>query len=304
MSSALLIANPAASQFTGGLHRSAMRTLARSHDIRAIWPQSAEHSRIAARDAARSGVGLVIAMGGDGIVHHVAQGLADTEGVLGIIPAGTTNVVGRLVGVPHRPKDAIRMLADDHGTIEAPTVEVHGDGPDDGWTARAVFSLGVGPDALVVAAAETEPYRKYRFGSIHYARTAVGTVWRDLRKQKPDLTVSTHTTRRGIGAMVQFHSAYTYFGRVPLRLDSQDPAPMSVLTIERLPLRRAPAILRRAASGSLDRVKGLHLDRGVDSFTIEADVAVQVQMDGEHYGTVRRLTALSRPASLRIAVPR
>ncbi|MDX1448247.1 MAG: diacylglycerol kinase family protein, partial [Acidimicrobiia bacterium] len=86
MSSALLIANPAASQFTGGLHRMAMRTLARSHDIRPIWPQSAEHSRIVARDAVRSGVELVIAMGGDGIVHHVAQGVVDTDGVLGIIP--------------------------------------------------------------------------------------------------------------------------------------------------------------------------------------------------------------------------
>jgi diacylglycerol kinase family enzyme len=303
VTTALLIANPAASQFTGGLHRAAMRTLARQHDVHAIWPQSAEHSRIAARDAVRSGVELVIAMGGDGIVHHVAQGLVDTPGTLGIIPSGTTNVVARLLGIPKSPKDATRLLADGYDTMSAPTVEVSATTPERQWSARAIFSLGIGPDAMVVAVAETEPYRKYRFGSIHYARTALGVVWRDLRSRKPDMTISTPTERAGIGAMVQIHRAYTYFGRVPLRLDREPPDPLSVLTIERLPIRRAPSILRRAASGSLERVRGLAVDRGVTEFSVDADDTVEVQMDGEHYGPVSHLTAWARPASLRIAVP-
>lgn len=303
MTSALLIANPAASQFTGGLHRAAMRALGRSHDVRAIWPQSPEHSRIAARDAARDGVELVVAMGGDGIVHHVAQGLVDTESVLGIIPAGTTNVVARLLGVPGRPKEAARMLAEDYRVVRAPTVEVAGTGPDGSWTARAIFSLGFGPDAVVVAAAETEPFRKYRFGSVHYARTTLGTVWRDLRKRRPDVTVRTSSSeRRGIGALVQFHRCYTYFGRLPLRIDSLPPDPLSVLTIERLPIRRAPAILRHAVAGTLGEVRGMHLDRGVETLSAEADELVEVQMDGEHYGRAASLHVTARPASLSVAV--
>ena len=303
MTTALLIANPAASQFTGGLHRSAMRTLSRHHDVRAIWPQSAEHSRIAARDAVRSGVELVIAMGGDGIVHHIAQGLVDTPGVLGIIPSGTTNVVARLVGIPKSPKDATRLLAEGYDTISAPTVEVSATTPEREWSARAIFSLGIGPDAMIVAVAETEPYRKYRFGSVHYARTALGVVWRDLRNRKPDMTIRTPTERAGIGAMVQIHQAYTYFGRLPLRIDKEPPAPLSVLTVERLPIRRASSILRHAATGSLDRVRGLAVDRGVAEFSVDADDTVEVQLDGEHYGPVSHLTAWARPASLRIAVP-
>lgn len=281
-----------------------MRALAKTHDVRAIWPQSAEHSRIAARDAARSGVELVIAMGGDGIVHHAAQGLVDTEAVLGIIPAGTTNVVARLLGIPHRPKEAGRMLAEGYGVVTSPTVEVGGSGPDGTWNARAIFSLGFGPDAVVVSAAETEPYRKYRFGSIHYARTTLGTVWRDLRRRKPDITIRiAGAERRGIGALVQFHHCYTYFGRLPLRIDPEPPDPLSVLTIERLPIRRAPSILRKAVAGSLGTVRGMHLDRAVTSIEVTADAVVEVQMDGEHYGRVTTLTATARPASLRVAVP-
>lgn len=281
-----------------------MRALSNEHDVTAIWPQSAEHSRIAARDAVRAGMDLVIAMGGDGIVHHVAQGLIDTEGTLGIIPSGTTNVLARLLGIPHRAKDATRLLAEGYDTVRAPTVHVTATGQDEEWTAHAIFSLGVGPDALVVAAAETEPFRKYRFGSVHYARTALGVVWRDVRRRKPDLTISTPTARAGIGAMVQFHPTYTYFGRIPLRLDGDPPDPMSVLTIEKLPIRRVGAIARRAANGSLEEVKGLFLDRRVTEFTVSAEHPTDLQMDGEHYGAVSGLRAYAKPATLRVAVPR
>jgi diacylglycerol kinase family enzyme len=280
-----------------------MRTLGKHHEIAAIWPQSAEHSQIAARDAAQEGIDLVIAMGGDGIVHHVAQGLVGTRTLLGIVPVGTTNVVARVMGIPSRPKDATKMLADGYSIATAPTVEVTGSNPDGAWTAHAIFAFGFGPDAVIVTAAEAEPFRKYRFGSVHYARSALTTVWSDLRRRKPEVTVNTPTTRRGIGAMVQFHDVYTYFGRVPLRLDADAPDPMSVLTIERLPMRRAGTILRRAMGGSLERVKGMYLDRRVESLTAEADDLVEVQMDGEHYGAVATLSAQARPDSLRIAVP-
>jgi diacylglycerol kinase family enzyme len=41
-----------------------------------------------------------IAAGGDGTVHHLAQSLVNTEGILGIIPAGTLNHLARDLGLP------------------------------------------------------------------------------------------------------------------------------------------------------------------------------------------------------------
>lgn len=303
MTSALLIANPSASQFTGGLHRRTMQVLARRFDTTPVWPQSPDHSREVARDAAERGVDLVVAMGGDGIVHHVAQGLVGTDSVLGIIPSGTTNVLARLLGVPQKAAAAAKMLGDGHDVVSSPTVEVAASGPSGEWTAHALFSLGIGPDATVVAAAETEPYRKYRFGGLHYANTAVRVIWNDVRKRRPSLTVTTSEAHEGIGAMVQFLPRYTYFGRVPLRLDDETPDPMSVLTIQRLPLRRIPWVLGRAVGGSIGDVHGFHLDRGVEHFTVEAEDPAEVQMDGEHYGLVSTMSATARPASLQIAVP-
>lgn len=51
-------------------------------------------------DAAKRGVEVVIAVGGDGTVHEVANGLVGTDTALGVIPTGTTNVWALQMGIP------------------------------------------------------------------------------------------------------------------------------------------------------------------------------------------------------------
>lgn len=53
-----------------------------------------------AYDAARRGMKVVIAAGGDGTVHEVANGLVGTDTSLGVIPTGTTNVWALQMGIP------------------------------------------------------------------------------------------------------------------------------------------------------------------------------------------------------------
>lgn len=306
MDRAVLIANPGASQFTGGLHRTAVRELRRRFAVDPIWPHDADDARRLAADAAREGVAVVVAMGGDGIVHHVAQGLTDTGTSLGIVPAGTTNVLARLLDIPSRPQTAIRVLSREPvETVRTSVVEVALE--IDGATVRrdAVFSVGAGIDAEVVAAAEREPYRKYRFGSVHYARTALGVVWRDVRTRRPDVTVAagSHLTT-GLGFLAQFRDVYTYFGRVPLRLSPAPPNPMHVLVPESIRMRRIPAILRGAIGGrGLDAVAGFTVWPDVGRIRFTAETPVLVQADGELIGRTTEGTLVHRPDVLRVVVP-
>ena len=53
----------------------------------------------AAAVAVASGAERVIAVGGDGVVHHVAQALAETDVVLGIVAHGTGNDFARALGL-------------------------------------------------------------------------------------------------------------------------------------------------------------------------------------------------------------
>ena len=292
MTDAILIANPAASQFTGALHRTIMTVLGRHHTVAALWPQSGSEARTMAAEATQRGAQLVVAVGGDGIVHQVAQSLVGTQTALGIIPAGTTNVLARILNIPSKPAAAAKLLGrSEQPPVRCPVVKITADTPGGPMRCWGLFSVGVGPDAAIVLKAEQEPYRKYRFGSIHYARTAIGTVWSDIRRRPPTATVTVGgSVRPAIGMMVQFQPVYTYFGRVPLRLAPGIPDPMSVLTIEALPLRRAGRVLRAAVgSAGLGDVKGLHVTPAVDAVEISSPAPLEFQADGELLGSATRV---------------
>lgn len=67
-----------------------------------------------ARNAARRGVRLVVAAGGDGTIHEVGNGLLDADHprdvALGIIPLGTGNDLARSLGVPLEADQALELL--------------------------------------------------------------------------------------------------------------------------------------------------------------------------------------------------
>jgi YegS/Rv2252/BmrU family lipid kinase len=53
-----------------------------------------------ARQAAAEGFEVAVAVGGDGTINEVCNGLAGTETALGVLPAGTANVYAADVGIP------------------------------------------------------------------------------------------------------------------------------------------------------------------------------------------------------------
>jgi diacylglycerol kinase (ATP) len=61
--------------------------------------------------AARSGAWAVVAVGGDGTLNQVAQGLAGTRCRLGLVPAGTGNGYARALGLPLDPRGACMVIA-------------------------------------------------------------------------------------------------------------------------------------------------------------------------------------------------
>lgn len=115
-----------------------------------------------AREAADSGIGLVLVGGGDGTVNEVVNGLAGRPRppVIGVLPLGTANVLARELGLPLSPGAAAAALAKGHAR------DVHL-GLVNGR--RFVMMAGVGFDAQVVAA--VRPEAKQRFGRLAYAAT-------------------------------------------------------------------------------------------------------------------------------------
>ena len=305
MPSALLIANPAARGFTSARHRSAVAQLRRAFEVAAAWPSDPEEGRRAALEAAAGGFDVVVAMGGDGIAHHVIQGLAGTGTPIGLIPVGTANVLARQLGIPLRTGAAARLVADDHLIVPQPALELEALDGGRPFRRLAAFALGVGADAEIVAAAEAEPLRKRGFGAFHYAATSMRVVLNRLGRRATGISITSDgLSGRGIGAIAQFRSSYTYFGGMAMRLSPQLPDPITLLVVEQMRVRRAPAMLRATmGSGGLERVRGFRVWAGIESFETHADQPVLVQADGEILGRFGHVRVTHRPEAFTAIVP-
>ncbi|MDX6549312.1 MAG: hypothetical protein QOG33_2862, partial [Gaiellales bacterium] len=102
-----LIANPTASGVSRTLVDGVAALLARVADVELALTERPGH---AVALAAGPGAEVVVAMGGDGTVNEVVNGLL--PGVtLGVVPAGATSVFARQLGLPRKPIAAAAVLA-------------------------------------------------------------------------------------------------------------------------------------------------------------------------------------------------
>ena len=89
---------------------------------------------------------LVIAAGGDGTVRIVADGLAHSGIPMGLIPAGTGNLLARNLDVPLNELDAIEVALDGHTrAIDLIRITV-----DDRPPEHFAVMAGIGVDAMIM----------------------------------------------------------------------------------------------------------------------------------------------------------
>ena len=100
------------------------------------------HAIELAADAVARGFDTVCAIGGDGTVNEVVNGIAGSDVTFAIIPTGTVNVLAMELGIPLDPPDACALAAAGH------TIDI-----DLGIAGDRYFALmaGAGLDAAVIA---------------------------------------------------------------------------------------------------------------------------------------------------------
>jgi YegS/Rv2252/BmrU family lipid kinase len=110
----LVIVNPASA---GGVTRQAWPQIAsdlRTHfgPFRNVFTKESGEAVVLASEAARKGVKLIIACGGDGTISEVANGILTSgkDAELGVLPSGTGGDFRRTLEIPSHSRGAARVL--------------------------------------------------------------------------------------------------------------------------------------------------------------------------------------------------
>lgn len=129
------IVNPRSSSRQTTLRLESLRNALPGRFPSARWmpTEAAGHAADLAREAALEGGGLVVAVGGDGTINEVANGLMsvppDQRPTLGIVPAGSGSDFARMLRIPRDVPGALAVLANgnrrriDVGEIECAAVD-------------------------------------------------------------------------------------------------------------------------------------------------------------------------------------
>lgn len=166
-----IVYNPLKVADPDGLQASAREICAHAGWSAPVWipTTAADHGLGMAREAVRRGADLVCALGGDGTVREVADGLAHTGVAMGVLAQGTGNLLARNLGLPHNSFEASlrAVLGGSVRPIDVGRVRFD-DGPEHCFT--VIVGMGLDADAI----ASTQPRLKERIGWPAYIVAGLG----------------------------------------------------------------------------------------------------------------------------------
>jgi diacylglycerol kinase family enzyme len=112
----VLFQNPRAGTFSVA-DEAELRALAETHGLEVVEIHPEIDVRAIVQQSLAAGQTTFVVAGGDGSVHHVAQALVHTQGVLGVVPVGSVNHLARDLTLPIADWRAAFEVAV-NGTIE------------------------------------------------------------------------------------------------------------------------------------------------------------------------------------------
>lgn len=299
----LLVVNPHATTVSPRLRTLVVRALSGRYEVDAIDTQSSGHATEICRDGAFEGYDVAVALGGDGTVNEMINGLAGSHTPLSCLPGGTTNVFCKLLGIPGDIVDAtahVMRMADAWRPRHVDLGVVNG--------RRFAFSSGVGLDASVVRRVDGNPRLKTRLGANYFLYAALTTFAGRYVVRSPRLIATLDgADYPGVTAVVQNAEHYTYFNTHPVDVSDGadlDSGTLAGVVLERANLLDAPAILVRMLAGSLAladhrRIRGLGPFSALDLRSADGR-PLPLHVDGDYIGDVLHARYEIRPRELAV----
>lgn len=310
---ALLVVNPFATSTSARTREVLASALEGELKLDVVHTDHRGHAADLAHQARLERLDVVVALGGDGTVNEVVNGLLGQEGpdddvpALAVVPGGGTNVFARALGIPRDPVEATGVVLAALRDRRRRSVGLGR--ADERWF---TFNAGMGWDAEVVARvdrARTERGTSRRTTSGDYVRAAVAEFFLQSDRRKPALTAYREGREPVSGihlAIVANTAPWTYLGDRPLLTSPRASfdTGLDLYALTRLGTASTLREVRRlmaGSSGAGDRT-GVHREHDLPELTLRAVRPVAAQVDGESLGETTSLTFRSVAHALRVVV--
>lgn len=303
----LVVTNPRATATTARERDVLAHALASEADLEIAETANRGHAAALACRAMRDGTDVVVALGGDGTVNEVVNGLL-TDGVhdrvpaLGVVPAGSTNVFARALGLPNDPIEATGALLEGLRTGSRRAVSMGQ--ADDRWF---VFAAGMGFDAAVVEGVEKHRRRGKRSTHTLYARVGLREFFAgDRRNPKLHVVLPDGTVLDDIHFVIVANAdPWTFVGNRPLHPTPEASFESGLALYARRRMGSLGALWSMARmSGERPKVgrRGAHVVYDLDELTVWADDPLPVQVDGDLLGPREKLAFRSVRDAVRVVM--
>ncbi|MFL6244401.1 MAG: diacylglycerol/lipid kinase family protein [Thermoanaerobaculia bacterium] len=245
------------------------------------------------RSRVSRGLRLFIAAGGDGTVHHVVQGLINTEGVLAVIPAGTYNHFARDLNIPLPWNEALEVA------LEGETRSVDAGRVNDRFFINNV-SLGLYPEMVARREERGRDYPRWK--------ARIYAFYGTLRKYR-HVTLALETDGRSelIRTHVFMVSNNSYdLGRFGIEAprESLTGGALSVYWLPHTSRLRLTRYIARYLAGRVRTIPGFRSFRTKSLRVQSTHAHLRVGIDGELFTLALPLTVSTVPQSLQVRVPK
>ena len=264
---------------------------------RPLWLETTidDPGRAMTAQAVAEGVDLVLGAGGDGTIRVVCSGLAGSGIPFGLIPAGTSNLLARNIGIPRDEAAALRVAFDGQDkAVDLVRVTADGAAAD-----HFAVMAGVGIDAVIMQ--DTNPDLKKTVGSAAYFVSAA------KHANHPALHATIRVDdqpvlRRRASVIVVGNVGLLPSGILLIPDAKPDDGLLDVLVASPRTVRDWVRLLtqvltrQQRSDKQLDRLTGRRVE-------ITVDPRDRYQLDGDTVGECARLVAEIVPGALTLRVP-
>lgn len=246
------------------------------------------HGIVLAKEAAEAGADMVVAVGGDGTINEIGQGLIGTKAVLGVVPAGSGNGFARNMKIPLNQQEAIEAL-------KTPVLRKFDAGKINEFFFFNVAGAGV--DATISHAFDNSKIR----GPIPYFLVGIKEYFR-FTPEHLEIELKDQTLQRN-PVLLSFANLPEYGVNATIAPNAKpDDGLIDVCILSPINLGKALISLPKFFSGRIDEVAEMEIYQ-TKKVVIHRASAGPIHTDGDPHDTTATLTVEILPQALTLAVP-